>query len=85
MPNCCLAKSTVHKNWNNSKRGRKWQLKIGQNMQKPSSNLNVCFKIRHNEAHVYNIKPNIAHFRTKFNKRFNQKKLVANQNLGDGY
>ena len=54
-------------------------------MQKPSSNQNFCFKMRHNEAQVYNIKPNIAHFRTKFNKRFNQKKLVANQNLGDGY
>ena len=54
-------------------------------MQKPSSNQNFCFKMRHNEAQVHNIKPNIAHFRTKFNKRFNQKKLVANQNLGDGY
>ena len=47
MFNCCLAKSTVHKNWNNSKRGRKWQPKISQNMQKPSSNQNVCFKMRH--------------------------------------
>ena len=39
-----LVKSTGHKNRNNSRSGKKWQLKIGQNMQKTCENPNFCFK-----------------------------------------
>ena len=77
----CSFQSTVHENCCNSQSGKKWQLKIGQNMPKTSSNPNFCLVMRHNEAQVHTIQTNLAHLRTKFKLKFTQKKTCHPSNF----
>ena len=70
-----MVKSTGHKNCKISKRGKKLQLKIGQNVQKHVTIQTLLL----NEAQVQNIKINLAHVWTKLKYWFSQKKFFPSK------